>query len=98
MLRTKEAQLNALGVKVIYFSLDKDLDKWMKASKDLALGKQSYFLNYNDQAMMENNFGIDRTPSYLWINPETLQILSLSGEDPAMPPFLGKVREFLVKN
>ncbi len=98
MLRTKESQLNALGVRVIYFSLDKDLDKWTKTSKDLALGKQSYFLNYNDQAAIENSFGIDRTPSYLWIDPQTLQILSLSGEDPAMPQFLGKVKEFLAKN
>jgi len=98
MLRTKESQLNALGVYVIYFSLDKDLNKWTKASKDLGLGKQSYFLNYNDQATMENNFGIDRTASYLWINPQTMQILSLSGEDPAMPQFLGKVKVFLAKN
>ncbi len=98
MLRTKEAQLNALGVQVVYFSLDKDLDKWTKASKDLALGKQSYFLNYNDQATMENNFGIDRTPRYLWINPETLEILSLNGEDPAMPKFVAKVKEFIAKN
>jgi hypothetical protein len=98
MLRKKESQLNAMGVKVIYFSLDKDLDKLIKSSKELALGKQSYFLNYNDQATMENDFGIDRTPSYLWINPQTFQILSLSGEDPAMPQFLGKVKEFLAKN
>ncbi|WP_411972412.1 DUF4369 domain-containing protein [Sphingobacterium sp. Lzh-3] len=98
MLRKKESQLNAMGVRVIYFSLDKDLDKWSKSSKDLALGKQSYFLNYNDQATMENDFGIDRTPSYLWINPQTLKILSLSGEDPAMPQFLGKVKEFVAKN
>ncbi len=98
MLRNKESQLNALGVHVVYFALDKDLDKWSKSTKDLALGQQSYFLNYNDQAAMESDFGIDRTPSYLWINPQTLQIISLTREDPAMPQFLNKVKQFIAKN
>jgi len=97
-LRKKETQLKAIGVRVIYFSLDADQDAWIKSSNALALGPHSYYLNTNDRATMENDFGIERSPSYLWINPQTFKILSLTGEDPALPQFIAKVKEFLVKN
>lgn len=98
VLRKKEPKLNAIGVRVIYFSLDSDQDAWIKSSNSLALGPYNYYLNTNDRATMENDFGIDRAPSYLWINPQTFKILSLTGEDPTLPPFVGKVKEFLMKN
>ncbi|MDR2270338.1 MAG: hypothetical protein LBF27_05465 [Sphingobacterium sp.] len=98
VLRKKEPKLNAIGVRVIYFSLDSDQDAWIKSSNSLALGLYNYYLNTNDRATMENDFGIDRAPSYLWINPQTFKILSLTGEDPTLPSFVGKVKEFLMKN
>jgi len=97
-LRKKESQLKAMGVRVIYFSLDADQDAWIKISNSLALGPHSYYLNTNDRATMENDFGIDRSPSYLWINPQTFKILSLTGEDPTLPQFIRKVNQFLAKN
>lgn len=98
LLRQKEKQLHALGVRVIYFSLDKELDAWQKSSKSLSLGTHSYYLNYNDRATMESDFGVERTPSYLWINPQTFKIRSLKGEDPALPDFIRKVNKFLGEN
>lgn len=98
VLRKKEPKLNAIGVRVIYFSLDSDQDAWIKSSNSLALGPYNYYLNTNDRATMENDFGIDRAASYLWINPQTFKILSLTGEDPTLPSFVGKVKEFLMKN
>ncbi len=97
-LHKKEAQLRALGVEVIYFSLDNDMDTWTKASASLGLGPHNYYLNANDRAAMERDFGVDRTPGYLWIDPQTRRILSLAGEDPALPQFINKVREFLNKH
>jgi len=98
LLRKKEPQLKTMGVRVIYFSLDSDQDKWIKASNSLALGPHNYYLNTNDRTTMENDFGIDRSPSYLWVDPQTFKILSLTGEDPTLPRFISKVKEFLDKN
>lgn len=97
-LHKKEAQLKAMGIRVIYFSLDSDQDSWIKTSKALSLGPYNYYLNTNDRATLENDFGIDRSPSYLWVNPKNFKILSLTGEDPTLPQFIGKVKAFLVKN
>ncbi len=98
LLHKKEPQLKTMGVRVIYFSLDSDQDKWIKASNSLALGPHNYYLNTNDRTTMENDFGIDRSPSYLWVDPQTFKILSLTGEDPTLPRFISKVKEFLDKN
>lgn len=95
VLVKKEAELNKLGVEIVYLTDDEDYERWRRSNQAIGLGSNSYLLNVTDRDFIKNSYNIAVTPRYLWVDPKSRAIIELAGEDPTLPDFIQKVKNKL---
>jgi hypothetical protein len=76
-------------ISFVFFSIDKDRDKWILASKDEKINNHNYLVLNHNASNLKNKLKIDKIPRYLLYNkkgelinhnapgPETKEIRTL---------------------